>query len=60
MESDGHFDLLQNPAYWSDRQAERQKRYYERGNRWRQQDDDDDDEDDEWFSYNIIDNKTSL
>ena len=47
MESDGHFDLLQNPAYWSDRQAERQKRYYERGNRWRQQEDDDDDEDDD-------------
>lgn len=48
MERQGCFDLLNNPANWSEKQVERQARYYAKGNPWRKAAPaDDDDEDDE-------------
>lgn len=44
MERVGCFDLLQNPAYWSDKQVARQRVYYEKGNPWRKPVEEDEDD----------------
>lgn len=35
MRRQGCFDLLTDPACWSDKQVERQARYYAKGDKWR-------------------------
>ncbi|XP_067950059.1 uncharacterized protein [Watersipora subatra] len=46
-EREGQFDLMVNPANWSDRQIKRQAEYYERGAKWRKVEEEDEEEEDD-------------